>query len=128
MAITKLTPLELQIMEVLWTKGECSAREIHERVTARSRQAYTTIQTTIYRLETKNALRCSRRVGNANLFEAVITRDAAEGRLIEDLVKLLGGHGRPIMSHLIRMGKLTQEEIRDAEREFKKFSKKEKRS
>src|SRR6185436_4606951 len=118
MAKPKLTPLELQIMKILWARGECSAREIHEAVAAKGKQAFTTIQTTIYRLEAKKALRCSRRIGNANIFEPVITQETAETRLIEELLALLGGQGRPVMSHLIRMGKLSKEDIKEAEREF----------
>src|ERR1041384_3078957 len=111
----KLTPLEMQIMEALWTRGACSIREIHETFPEKGRPAYTTIQTTVYRMEGKKALRCVRRIGNANIFEAVISRDAAQNRLIDELVSLFGGRTKPVMARLVESGKLTMDDIREAE-------------
>ncbi len=116
MASTKLTRLELQIMEALWTKGPCSVREIQETFPQSKRPAYTTIQTTTYRLETKKAVRIAKRISNANIFEAAISRTEAQGRLVDELLSLFGGGSKPVMAHLIRTGKLTLEDIREAER------------
>lgn len=111
----KLTKLELQIMETLWTQGACSVREIHEAFSERDRLAFTTVQTTIYRLESKKALRRTKRISNANIFVAVISRDAAQSRLIDDLLTLFGGRTKPVMAHLIQSGKLALDDIKDAE-------------
>src|SRR5437879_5451099 len=100
MPLPKLTKLELQIMETLWGHGACSIREIQEAFPERDRPAFTTVQTTVYRLEGKKALRCTKRIGKANIFEAAISRDAAESRLIDDLLALLGGRSKPVMAHL----------------------------
>ena|SRR5580658_3128602 len=116
MALPKLTKLELQIMEALWTRGQCSVREIQESFPAKKRPAYTTVQTTVYRLETKKALRRVKKIATALIFEAAVSREAAQGRLIEDLLALFGGGSRPIMAHLIESGNLTLEEVREAER------------
>src|SRR6478736_4947097 len=105
MASSKLTKLELQIMETFWTRGACSVREIQEAFPAEGRPAYTTVQTTVYRLERKKALRCVKRISNANIFEAAISRDAAQRRLIDELLSLFGGHAKPVMAHLIESGK-----------------------
>jgi predicted transcriptional regulator len=118
----KLTKLELQIMEALWTRGACSIREIHETFPQNKRPAYTTVQTTVYRMEAKMALRCVRRIGNANIFEAVITRDVAQNRLIDDLLSLFGG--RPVMSRLVESGKLTLDDIKEAEQALRRLSQK----
>src|SRR5271154_3940720 len=107
MQLPKLTKLELQIMEALWTRGPCSVREIQEAFPARKRPAYTTIQTTVYRLEAKKALRRAKKIGNAHIFEAVVTRDSAQRRLIDDLLGLFGGRTQPVMAHLIESGRLT---------------------
>src|SRR5262245_7867320 len=120
----KLTKLELQIMEALWTRGACSIREIHETFPQNKRPAYTTVQTTVYRMEGKKALRCVRRIGNANIFEAVITRDAAQNRLIDDLLSLFGS--RPVMSRLVQSGELTLDDIKEAEQALRRLSQKEK--
>src|SRR5215467_9371141 len=98
----KLTKLELQIMEALWTRGTCSIREIHEAFPESKRPAYTTVQTTVYRMEGKKAVRLVRRIGNANIFEAAVSRDAAQNRLIDDLLSLFGG--RPVMARLVQSG------------------------
>jgi BlaI family penicillinase repressor len=120
----KLTKLELQIMEALWTRGACSIREIHETFPQNKRPAYTTVQTTVYRMEGKKALRCVKRIGNANIFEAVITRDAAQNRLIDDLLNLFGS--RPVMSRLVESGELTLDDIKEAEQALRRLSQKEK--
>jgi BlaI family penicillinase repressor len=116
MALPKLSKLELQIMEALWTKGPCSVREIQESFPARKRPAYTTVQTMVYRLEVKKALRRIKKISTALIFEASVSRKAAERRLIDDLLGLFGGRSRPIMAHLIESGSLTLEDVRDAEK------------
>ena len=126
MKLPKLTKLELQIMDALWTRGTCSVREIHETFPEKGRPAYTTIQTTVYRMEGKKALRCIKRIGNANIFEAAISRDDAQNRLIDDLLALFGGHTKPVMARLVETGKLTLDDIKEAELALRKLSKKEK--
>jgi BlaI family transcriptional regulator, penicillinase repressor len=116
MAPPKLTRLELQIMEALWNSGPCSVREIHDAFPARKRPAYTTIQTTVYRLEEKKVLRRVKKIATALIFEATITRDAAERRLIDDLLAMLGGRSRPIMSHLVELGAVTIDDVREIEK------------
>src|SRR2546430_4525415 len=111
MAQPKLTNLELQIMEALWSQGKASIREIQETFPEKGRPAYTTIQTTVYRLEAKNAVRRIKKVGNFHIFEAAISRNAAQRRLVEDLLALFGGRTQPVMAHLIESGRLTLEEI-----------------
>src|SRR6202045_4613961 len=105
----KLSKLELQIMEALWTQGKASIREIQETFPEKHRPAYTTIQTTVYRLEAKNAVRRIKKVGNFHIFEATISRNAAQRRLIDDLLALFGGRTQPVMAPLIESGKLTPE-------------------
>jgi predicted transcriptional regulator len=119
-----LSRIELRIMEALWTRGACSVREIHEALPEKGRPAYTSVQTMVYRLEKKQALRCVKRISNANIFEAAITRDEAHTRLIDDLLALFDGHAKPVMARLVQSGKLTLEDIREAEDAFKKISKK----
>jgi BlaI family transcriptional regulator, penicillinase repressor len=121
----KLTKLELQIMEALWTRGGVSIREIQETFSEKDRPAYTTIQTTVYRLETKKAVRRVKKVGNFHIFEAVISRDAAQRKLIGDLLALFGGRTQPVMAHLVESGKLTLEDVKEAERALRKLSEKE---
>jgi BlaI family transcriptional regulator, penicillinase repressor len=122
----KLTKLELQIMEAVWTRGACSVREIQEAFPQAGRPAYTTIQTTVYRLETKNALRLVKRISNANIFEAAITREQAQSTLIDDLLNLFGGRTKPVMAHLVQSGKLTLDDVKEAERALRKIAQKEK--
>jgi predicted transcriptional regulator len=124
MMLPKLTKLELQIMETLWTKGACCIREIHEDFPAAGRPAYTTVQTTVYRLEGKKALRCVKRISNANIFEAVISRDEAQGRLIDELLSVFGGQARPLMARLVESGKLTLGDIKEAEQGLRKLARK----
>lgn len=111
----RFTPLELQVMEALWTNGPSSVREIHEAFPKRGRPAFTTVQTTVYRLEAKNALRCVKRIGKANIFEAAVSRAAAEHRLIDDVWAFFGGSTRRVMTHLVESGRLTPEDIEQAE-------------
>jgi BlaI family transcriptional regulator, penicillinase repressor len=121
MAKPRLTPLELQIMEALWTRGTASIREIQETFSEKDRPAYTTIQTTVYRLEGKKAVRRVRKVGNFHVFEAAVSRSAAQQRLIDDLLALFGGRTQPVMARLIESGKLTLNDIRDAEKTLRKL-------
>lgn len=126
MAFPKLTKLELQIMETLWTQGACSVRELHEAFPERGRPAFTTVQTTVYRLEGKKALRRTKRISNANIFEAVVSRDEAQSRLIDDLLALFGGRTKPVMAHLIQSGKLSLDDIKEAEQAVRKLARKDK--
>jgi len=116
MALPRLTRLELQIMEALWTRGACSVREIQESFPAKKRPAYTTVQTTVYRLEAKKVLRRTRKIATALIFEAAVSREAAQRRLVDELLSLFGGRSRPIMAHLVQSGSLTLEDVREAER------------
>jgi predicted transcriptional regulator len=124
MASPKLTKLELQIMETLWTRGACSIREIQEAFPVRKRPAYTTVQTTVYRLEKKQALRCIKRISNANIFEAAVSRNQAQRRLIDDLLALFGGRAKPVMAHLIESGKLTLDDVKEAQKDIRKLARK----
>ncbi len=121
----KLTRLELQIMDVLWSRGSASIREIQESFPEKDRPAYTTIQTIVYRLESKKAVRRVKKVGNFHIFEAAVSRDSAQRRLIDDLLALFGGRTQPVMAHLIESGKLTLEDIKEAEKIVRKLQKKE---
>jgi BlaI family transcriptional regulator, penicillinase repressor len=123
MAGPKLTKLELQIMDTLWTRGESSIRELQEAFPAKSRPAYTTVQTTVYRMEAKGVVKRVRKVGNFHMFAATVSRDAAQRRLIDDLLALFGGRTQPVMSHLIESGKLTLDDVKEAERTLRKMQK-----
>jgi predicted transcriptional regulator len=116
MALPKLSKLELTIMEALWTKGQCSIREIHESFPARNRPAYSTVQTMVYRLEVKKALRRVKKISTAFIFEAVVSREAAGRKLVDDLLGLFRGRSRPIIAHLIESGSFTLEDVREAEK------------
>lgn len=113
-------------MEALWSRGPCSVREIQESFPAKKRPAYTTVQTTVYRLEVKKALRRVKKISTANIFEAAVSREAAERRLIDDLLGLFGGRSRPIMAHLVESGSLTLDDVREAEKALLKLSGEEK--
>ena len=126
MAEAKLSKLEFQIMEALWTQGEASIREIQETFPAKRRPAYTTIQTTVYRLEVKNIVRRVRKVGNFHIFAAAVSRSAAQRRLIDDLLALFGGRTQPVMAHLIESGKLTLEDVKEAEKALRQMERKDK--
>src|SRR5690242_5573889 len=114
MSYPKLAKLELQVLEALWQKGACSVREIQETFPESKRPAYTTVQTTVYRLERKKVLRCVKRISNANIFEAVISRKDAHRRLIDELLALLGGRGKLLMTHLVESGEITLDDVREA--------------
>jgi len=128
MALPRLSNLEMRIMEVLWTGGGCSIREIQEKFPAKKRPAYTTVQTMVYRLEAKKALRRAKKIGTAHIFEAAIPRDAARRRLIDDFLSIFGGETQPVMTHLIEAGKLTLEDVQEAERHLRALLKKDKQS
>jgi BlaI family penicillinase repressor len=112
----KLSKLEFQIMETLWNKNECSIREIQDAFPVKKRPAYTTIQTTVYRMEIKGVVHRLRKVGNFHVFAPAISRDAAQRRLIDDILALFGGRGQPVMAHLIETGKLSLDDVKEAER------------
>jgi BlaI family transcriptional regulator, penicillinase repressor len=122
----KLTKLELQIMDALWTRRQASIRDIQEAFPEKHRPAYTTIQTTVYRLEAKKAVRRVKKVGNFHVFEAAVSRNAAQRKLIDDLLALFGGHTQPVMAHLIESGKLTLDDVKEAEKILRKVARKEK--
>ncbi len=123
----KLTKLELQIMDALWSQGKASIREIQETFPEKGRPAYTTIQTTVYRLEAKKAVRRVKKVGNFHIFEATVSRNAAQRRLIDDLLALFGGCTQPVMARLIESGKLTLADVKEAEKILRKLERKDKR-
>jgi predicted transcriptional regulator len=119
----KLSNLEYQIMETLWARNECSIRDLQEAFPAKKRPAYTTIQTTVYRMEDKGIVRRTRKVGNFHVFEPAISREAAQRRLIDDMLALFGGQGQPVMTHLIETGKLSLDDVKEAERLLRNLSK-----
>ena len=125
MVLPKLTKLELQIMEALWSRGALSIREIQEAFPEKDRPAYSTVQTTVYRLEGKKALRRVKKISNAHIFEAVVSRDAARGKLIDDLFSLFGGRTQPVMAHLVESGKLTLEDVQETEELLRRLARKE---
>ena len=122
MPTPRLSKLDMQIMETLWTRGASSVREIQEAFPERGRPAYTTVQTTVYRLEAKKAVRRVRKIGNAHLFDAMVSRAAAQRRLVDELLGLFGGRTQQVMAHLIESGKLTLDDIHDAERVLRTLS------
>ncbi len=122
----KLSKLEFQIMDALWAHGELSIREIQEAFPAKRRPAYTTVQTTVYRLETKKAVRRTGKVGNFHIFAALLSRDAAQRTLIDDLLAVFGGRSQPLIAHLVESGKLTMADVKEAEAIVQKLAKKDK--
>lgn len=124
MALPKLTRGELLIMDALWAHGPSSVREIQERFPERTRPAYTTVQTMVYRLEAKRAVRRVKKIGNAHVFEAAVSRRAAHRRLVDELLAFFGGRSQPVMAHLIDAGKLTLDDVREAEELLRKRSRK----
>ena len=122
----KLSKLEFQIMDALWTHGDLSIREIQEAFPAKRRPAYTTVQTTVYRLELKKAVRRTGKVGNFHIFAALLSRDAAQRTLIDDLLAVFGGRSQPLIAHLVESGKLTMADVKDAEAVLQKLAKKDK--
>src|SRR5437016_2978670 len=119
MARTKFTKLELQILESLWAHGKASIREIQEAF-PEPRPAYTTIQTTVYRLEGKNAVRRVRKISNAHIFEPIVARDVARHRMLDEILGFFGGRAQPMMAQLAEAGKLTRDDVRELERLIRK--------
>jgi BlaI family transcriptional regulator, penicillinase repressor len=113
--LPKLSKLEHQIMEALWSRGASSVREILEAFPEKGRPAYTTVQTMVYRLEEKGAIRRTKKIGNAHIFEAVISRASAQRRLIDELLDFFGGSSQPVVAHLIESGNLTLDDVKEAE-------------
>jgi predicted transcriptional regulator len=124
MRLPKLSKLELQIMEALWAGGSLAIREIQEHFPQKGRPAYTTVQTMVYRLEAKKALRRARKIGNAHIFEAVLSRDAAKARLVDEFLSLFGGRLQPVMAQLIEAGNLTPKDVQEAEKLLRDLSRK----
>jgi len=126
-AKTKLSKLEYQIMDALWARGESAIREIQESFPVVRRPAYTTIQTTVYRMEAKQIVRRVKKMGNFHIFAPNVSREEAQRTLIDDLLGLFGGRSQPIMAHLIDSGKLSLEEVKDAEKMLRETRKGRKR-
>jgi BlaI family penicillinase repressor len=124
MTLPRLSKLELKIMNILWKDGDLSIREVQEAFPARKRPAYTTVQTTIYRLEGKGAVERVKKIGNAHIFKAIASRKEAQRRLVDDLLSLFDGRPETVMAHLIESGNLTLEDIKDAEKTLRKITKK----
>ena len=125
MALPKLSRTELKIMEALWRLGPSTVRQVQDTFPEKRRPAYTTVQTMIYRLEAKKAVKRTSKIGGALIFEALVTRDAARSRLLEELLELFGGRAQPLMSQLIESGKLTLEDIEEARKVLRKPARKE---
>ena|SRR5579862_7608121 len=123
MATRRLTRLELQIMQTLWDRGPVPIREIQEAFPEANRPSYTTVQTIVYRLEKKKAVRRVKKIGNAHIFEAVLSRDAAQRTLVDELLSFFGGRVQPVMAHLVDSGKLTLEDVKETERALRKVAK-----
>jgi len=124
MALPRLTKLELQIMEALWNLGPTSIREVQEAFPPKGRPAYTTIQTTVYRMEVKKAVRRVKKISNAHIFEACVSRDSVQRRLIDELLGFFGGRIQPVMAHLVESGKITLDDVHEAEQALRKTEKK----
>ncbi|HEX4636460.1 MAG TPA: BlaI/MecI/CopY family transcriptional regulator [Rhizomicrobium sp.] len=127
MRLPRLSKLEMQIMDVLWTAGPSAIREIQDSFGPKNRPAYTTVQTMVYRLEAKKALRRAKKIGNAHIFEAVISRDAAKARLVDEFLSIFGGRMQPVMAQLIEAGNRTPRDVADAERLLKDLAAKRKK-
>jgi BlaI family transcriptional regulator, penicillinase repressor len=125
MKLPRLSRRELRIMEALWNQGACSVRQIQETFPEKDRLAYTTVQTMVARLEAKEAVRKLKKIGNAHIFEAVVTRAAAQGRLVDDVLRFFGGRTGPLMSHLVDTGRLTMQDVEEAKSALKKSQRKE---
>ena len=124
MAQPRLSKLEMQVMELFWEHGPQAVREIQERFPEKARPAYTTVQTVVNRLEAKGALARARKLGNAHIFEPTVSRNAAQRRLVDEFLKLFGGRMQPLMSHLVESGKLTLEDVAEAEKKLHELAKK----
>jgi BlaI family transcriptional regulator, penicillinase repressor len=125
MAVRRLSKLELRVMDALWSLGPASVREVQETFPEAERPAYTTVQTTMYRLEAKHAIRRVKKISNAHIFEAIVSRTAAHRRLIDELLSVFGGRTQPVMAHLIETGKLTLDDLREAEKVLRRLAAKE---
>lgn len=123
-SVARFSRLELQILDVLWKRGAAAIREIQEAMAGTP--AYTTVQTTVYRLEGKGAVRRTRKIGNAHIFEAVVSRAAAQRRLMDDFLGMFGGRTQPIMAHWIESGRLTREDLQQAEAEIRRYEREKK--
>ena len=126
MGTPKLTKLELKVMEALWRLGQASIREIQETFPARKRPIYETVQTVVYRLEEKGAVRRVKKISNAHIFEAVLSREDARGRLIDEVLGLFGGRAQPVVTHLVESGKLTLDDVREAEEMLREWERRKK--
>lgn len=127
MAGRRLTTLEMRVMDALWIHGPASVRQVQETFPEADRPAYTTIQTTMYRLEAKRAIRRVRKISNAHIFEAVVSRTSAHRRIVDELLALFGGRPQPVMAHLIESGKLTLDDLREAEQTLRRLTAKERK-
>lgn len=127
MAGRRLSSLEMQIMETLWNRGEASIREMQDGFPAKKRPGYTTVQTMVYRMEAKKLVRRVRKVGNFHMFAAMVTREATQRRLVEDLLAMFGGRSQPVMAHLVEAGKLSLDDVKEAEEMLRKLSEKKER-
>ena len=125
MALPKLTKIEMRVMDAMWRLGPASVREIQEALPAKNRPAYTTVQTMVYRLEAKGAVRRVKKIGNAHVFEPAISRESAQRRLIDELLSFFGGKIQPVMAHLVESGRLSLDDVKEAEKTLKKLSRKE---
>src|ERR1700733_4184364 len=126
MARVKLSPLEFQVMKILWDRGAICIRDVQQAFPENDRPAYTTVQTSVYRLEAKNAVRRVRKISNAHIFEAVLPRTAEQNRLLGELLSLFAGRAKLVMAHLVESGELTLDDIKEAEKDLRKHSRKEK--
>ena len=126
MLTRKLSKLELQIMQTFWDRGPVSIREVQEAFPEPERPSYTTVQTTVYRLENKKAVKRVKKISNAHIFQAVLSRDAAQRTLIDELLSFFGGRTQPVMAHLVESGRLTLEDVKEAEKALRKISREEK--
>lgn len=124
MALPKLTRVELRVMDAMWRLGPASVREIQEALPAKNRPAYTTVQTMVYRLEAKGAVRRVKKIGNAHVFEPAISRESAQRRLVDELLSFFGGKIQPVMAHLVESGRLSLEDVKEAEKTLRKLSQK----
>ena len=122
---SRLTKLELRILEALWSRGNASIREIQETFPP-PKPAYTTVQTTVYRMEGKGAVRRVRKISNAHIFEPIVARDVARHRLLDEILSLFGGRAQPMMAQLAEAGKLTREDVRDLEKTIERIEKRRK--
>jgi len=124
-SLPKLTKIELRVMDAMWRLGPASVREIQEALPAKHRPAYTTVQTMVYRLEAKGAVRREKKNGNAHVFEPAISRESAQRRLVDELLSFFGGKIQPVMAHLVESGRLSLDDVKEAEKTLKKLSRKE---